>query len=173
MNKVIDISQAQKNKTQAEKILEKKLASGQKLSTQEALTILMEMSAVVADISRAVQQLSFQIQAHEMHISTGSAREVTLFKLLQEKKKLFTEEEFKEAYQEFVVKPMEENRKKAEEAAKKAEEDKLEKVKEETKEASLEAARENTSTPDTTEVQEPKDDSGAGAVSEEPTTPAA
>lgn len=176
MNKVIDINKAQKNKTEAEKILEKKLTTGQKLSSQEALTILMEMSGVVADMSQAIQQLSYQTQALEMHITTSSAREVTLFKLLQDKKGLFTEDEFKDAYQEYVVKPMEEKQKLVADAKKKAEDDELNKVKEEAKEASLDAAqgKEGTSdTPDPVEVQESTDEKPSGEVSEEPTSPAA
>jgi acyl-homoserine lactone acylase PvdQ len=141
MEKVIDINEARQNKLNAQKIVEKHLATGKKLTQSEALTILAEMCQMMNHMELVVNQIAMRLQTLEFQAASTSASGVALHRLLQEKKQIFTEEDFKEAWIEYVKKPMEEARKQAQEAAQKKQEKIIEEVKEQTKADSLEAAQ--------------------------------
>lgn len=154
---------AEQRKSTAQKIVEKHMTTGKKLTQQEALTILAEMCNVVNNMETVLSQLMMRFQSMEYQSGTTSAANIALHKLL-EKKKVFTDEEFKGAWEEFVEKPMKE----AHEKAQKAQEDIEKKMTEQAKEDSLDAAkRETTDTvPGATEEQKPEEQAVSEPVSE-------
>ena len=161
--KIIGLDE-KRNKTQAEKIIERHVKTGQKLTQQEAITILAEMSQIVNTMQQQLNIMAMRMKGYDVQLTTTSAREIALFKLLQNKKQLFTEDEFKEAWQEFIMKPLEEQDKKAKEA----EENLRKKITNKAKEDSLNAAQEKTNTESSAaEVQESEVSDATREVSEE------
>lgn len=156
--KVINMNEARQKaserKLNSQKIVEKHLKTGKKLTQQEALTILTEMCDVVHNLEAIINQLAMRVQSIEFQSGSTSAANVTLHRMLQEKKKLFTEDDFKEAWAEYIEKPMNEAKEKAE----KAQEELANKMKEKAKKESLDAA----------EGRETKDKPSAATEQEQP-----
>jgi hypothetical protein len=132
--------ETQQRKLAAQKIVEKHLATGKKLTQAEALTILAEMCEVVNRLELVINQLVMRLQSVEFQASSTAASGVALHRMLQDDKKVFTEEEFKKAWSDYVEKPLAEAKAEREKAAKEAQEKQTEKIKEQAKKDSLDAA---------------------------------
>jgi hypothetical protein len=172
MNKVIDMNQArqqaQERKSNTEKIIEKHLATGKKLTQSEALTILTEMSTVVSRLELIINNFAMRLQALEYQASSTAASSVALHRMLQEKKGIFTEEDFKEAWELYIKKPLDDAKAEREKAEKEVEAKTTEEITEQVKKDSLEAAQEtpSESKPIVSDEQKPDIEASDAPVSE-------
>jgi hypothetical protein len=110
--------------------MEKKLAKGKKVTAQESMKAAMEMRQMFGAAIQDLQKVVMKLQAHEQGISHLFANINCLIELLI-RKEVFTEQEYKDAWEELVVKPQE-----------KAKEEMLEKMKEEGAKAAAAAKKE-------------------------------
>lgn len=160
MDKGIDINQArqaQERKSTTQRIIEKHLSTGQKLTRSEALTILTEMCDVVNRLELIINSLAMRLQALEYQASSTAASSVALHRMLQEKG-VFTEDDFKKAWELYVKKPLDDAKAEKEKAEKEVETKTTEKIKEQTKKDSLEAAQGKTSEPESNIANEQEPD---------------